>query len=188
MNEESERSRRQWWQEPEPGCGRTPAVILWNPKYGFNCGAAYRNCAAWGAEQLWIKGDRYEPDILQRLPREERMKVYKEEVALFRAERPFDYFAPDIVPVAIEVMPTAEVLTNDWLHPDNPVYVFGPEDGSLSGAVLAQCHRFVMLPARHCLNLANAVGSVLQHRMLQRIDLGLEPRRAAKDLLFEERE
>jgi hypothetical protein len=28
--------------------------------------------------------------------------------------------------------------------------MFGPEDGSLDRAVLARCHRFLVIPTRHC--------------------------------------
>jgi tRNA(Leu) C34 or U34 (ribose-2'-O)-methylase TrmL len=43
--------------------------------------------------------------------------------------------------------------------------VFGPEDGSLPGVVLAQCDRFVIIPTMHCLNLASSVSIVLYDRL-----------------------
>ncbi len=46
-------------------------------------------------------------------------------------------------------------------HPENALYVFGPEDGSIPRVLLGHCHRFVVIPTRHCLNLATAVASVL---------------------------
>ena len=49
----------------------------------------------------------------------------------------------------------------DFDHPERALYVFGPEDGSLDRAVLAQCHRFLVIPTKHCTNLSAAVYTVL---------------------------
>jgi tRNA(Leu) C34 or U34 (ribose-2'-O)-methylase TrmL len=62
--------------------------------------------------------------------------------------------------------------------------VFGPEDGSLNRAVLARCHRFVVIPTTHCTtthctNLAAAVYTVLSDRHAKRVRAGLETPTAA---------
>lgn len=159
---------------------------LWNPKYAHNVGGAFRACAAFGASRLYVAGNRFDADMLKRLPREERMRVYKEEVELVRDDRFFDLLAPGVTPVAVEVLPSAEPLTY-FQHPENAAYVFGPEDGSLPPAVLRLCHRFVIIPAEHCLNLASAVSCVLMHRRIQRQERGLEPVFPAWATMFEER-
>jgi hypothetical protein len=51
--------------------------------------------------------------------------------------------------VAVELRRNAESLI-DFVHPEHALYVFGPEDGSLGRATLAQCHRFLVIPTRHC--------------------------------------
>jgi tRNA(Leu) C34 or U34 (ribose-2'-O)-methylase TrmL len=69
--------------------------------------------------------------------------------------------------VAVELRPGSESLV-DFIHPEAatpPVYVFGPEDGSLSGPVVKRCHRFVVIPSFECLNLATSVATVLYDRM-----------------------
>ena len=77
---------------------------------------------------------------------------------------------PAACPVAVELRPNAEALV-DFIHPDAdgagsaPIYVFGPEDGTLPGAVMKRCHRFVVIPSFECLNLATAVATVLYDRM-----------------------
>jgi tRNA C32,U32 (ribose-2'-O)-methylase TrmJ len=100
------------------------------------------------------------------------MKGYKE-VALCPCDNPLDYFE-DAVPVAVEVRKNSEPLTT-FVHPDNAVYLFGPEDGSIPKAWLHHCHRFVHIPANHCLNLATAVAVVLAHRRMSRQLEGKEP-------------
>jgi tRNA C32,U32 (ribose-2'-O)-methylase TrmJ len=52
--------------------------------------------------------------------------------------------------------------------------VFGPEDGSLGRATLAQCHRFLVIPTRHCANLSAALYTVLYDRHAKRVHDGLE--------------
>ena len=64
----------------------------------------------------------------------------------------------------------------DFEHPERALYVFGPEDGSLDRAVLARCHRFLVIPTRHCTNLSAAVYTVLYDRHAKRVQSGLEPR------------
>lgn len=51
-------------------------------------------------------------------------------------------------------------------HPMNAAYVFGPERGSLSEAMLARCEHLVRIPTRFCINLAVAGAVVMYDRML----------------------
>src|SRR5262245_57493213 len=146
--------------------GRAPAVVLIDPKFPHNVGGALRACSCWGLRQLWWSGDRVTLDVPkgERLPREERMKGYRD-VEIYRDLAPLDRFE-DGTPVAVELRPNAESLV-DFEHPKNSIYVFGPEDGSLPKGILAACHRFVVIPTAHCLNLAAAVNVILYDRRLK---------------------
>jgi tRNA(Leu) C34 or U34 (ribose-2'-O)-methylase TrmL len=85
---------------------------------------------------------------------------------------------PAARPVAVELRPRAESLV-DFVHPEGEVlYVFGPEDGSLPGAVLKRCHRFVVIPSYECLNLATSVAALLYDRMAK---MPAEARPAIRD-------
>jgi tRNA(Leu) C34 or U34 (ribose-2'-O)-methylase TrmL len=75
--------------------------------------------------------------------------------------------------VAVELRRNAESLI-DFVHPEHALYLFGPEDGSLGRATLAQCHRFLVIPTRHCANLSAAVYTVLYDRHAKRVHDGLE--------------
>lgn len=166
--------------------GKAPAIILINPKYPHNVGHAVRACACWGIDQLYWTGDRVSLNIEsgERLPREERLKGYKM-VEYRQDDRPFNLFK-DVIPIAIEVRENAECLT-DFEHPENAVYVFGPEDGSVPKPILHLCHRFVMIPTHFCLNLAAAVNIVLYDRRIKRQQLGLEPKYSMNEILLESR-
>lgn len=147
-----------------------------------------RAASCYGVQQLWYTGDRVSMESKKgsRLPREERMKGYQD-VELRQFDYFFDCFAPGTVtPVAIEVRENSEQLPS-FEHPENALYVFGPEDGSIPSSVLRHCHRFVMIPTEHCTNLAAAVYTVLYDRRAKRQMAGLEEVRATKDLLKENR-
>jgi tRNA(Leu) C34 or U34 (ribose-2'-O)-methylase TrmL len=168
--------------------GQTPAVALYNPKYPHNVGGAFRACGVFGARQLWYVGERAESvwQAERRIPREERHRDYKDVELVKGSGRFLDEFPAGTVPVAVEVHPGAEVLTY-FEHPANAVYVFGPEDGSLPRGILTACHRVVIIPSDHCLNLASAVACVLMHRRMQRQVSGLEQVRPASEMMLEER-
>ena len=144
-----------------PPKGVTPAIGLVDPKHAANVAKVVRTASCFGAKQVWFTGDRVRLDIQARgrLPREERMKGYKD-VEVRHYDRFLDQFPSGTTPVAVELVEGAEVLT-DFVHPENPVYVFGPEDGSIPTTFLRLCHRRVVIPSRHCLNLAMAVTIVM---------------------------
>jgi tRNA(Leu) C34 or U34 (ribose-2'-O)-methylase TrmL len=147
-----------------------PAIVLTNPKYPHNVGATIRASSNFGAKLLIFTGNRVSLDpphdkTKYRLPREERMKDYKEIVVL-NDEYPFNRFSCSIIPVAVELRHNSENL-KDFIHPENAVYVFGPEDGSISTTFLRHCYRFVKIPSRHCLNLAAAVNVILYDRLVK---------------------
>ena len=167
--------------------GVTPSVLLINPKFPHNVGQSMRAASCFGVEQLWFTGSRVsmEGDKAKgyRLPREERMKGFKD-VTLINYDYPFDQFPRGTTPVAVELRPDAELLP-EFVHPENPLYVFGPEDGSIPSVVAQHCHRFVVIPLAHCCNLSAAVYMMLAHRMDQRHRLGIEVQ--TYDFLNEER-
>lgn len=140
------------------------AILLSNPKFPRNLAEIVRLCSAYSVSNLRYTGERMDRAIedLSRLPREERMKGYKD-VTWKRNEKPFNEFK-HLTPVAIEVRDNSEMLQK-FEHPENALYVFGPEDGSLSHVPLSFCHRFVAIPTAHCLNLSTAVATVLYDRM-----------------------
>lgn len=168
------------WGKKAPAHGETPAIALVNPKYPHNVGMVVRLASCYGLKQVWFTGDRVSlnPTKGERLPREERMKGYKD-VQIIHYEQFFDQFPDGTVPVAVEVRANSEPL-HSFEHPEKALYVFGPEDGSIPSPLLPHCHRFLVIPTRHCLNLATAVATVLWDREYKRwvngeIDMPVTP-------------
>lgn len=171
-----------------PKIGNPPAIILNNPKYPHNVGQAIRACSCFGVNQLFYSGDRVslEHGKENRIPREERMKGYGD-VDVYQYDKPFDLFEKkNVTPVAVELQPNAELLPN-FEHPENPVYVFGPEDGSIQSTFRQHCHQFLVIPTRHCTNLSAALYLVLYDRLLKQMWNGDVDINHINDVLNEER-
>jgi tRNA(Leu) C34 or U34 (ribose-2'-O)-methylase TrmL len=162
-----------------------PAVILTNPKYPHNMAGVIRACSCWGIPTLLWTGQRVIPEQMDRLPREERMKGYRD-VHWQRTDRPFDLLPEGATPVCIELVENSVPLTT-FQHPENPVYVFGPEDGGVPQVIRRFCHHFVHIPTHHCLNLSQAVNVVLSHRRMIRQLMGEEQILPLNETLHEQR-
>lgn len=165
------------------------SILLVNPKYPHNVGAAVRAASCLDASEVSFTGDRVrlENGKRTRLPREERMKAYRDvRLEHVHEEAAFDRLPEGATPVAIELRPSAELLPQ-FTHPENAVYVFGPEDGGLERTHLLHCHRVVVIPTRHCVNLGAAVYIVLYDRLVKRQANGEAPILSSWEVLDEDR-
>jgi len=156
-----------WGQNAEQH-GVAPAIALVNPKHSENVAKVVRLASCYGFSQVWWTGQRVGFDLEKRgrLPREERMKGYRD-VTMIQHDRFFDQFPKEVTPVAVEVREGSIPLTS-FEHPENPLYVFGPEDGSIPSVLMQHCHQAVVIPTRHCLNLATAVSTVMWDHLYKR--------------------
>jgi len=66
--------------------------------------------------------------------------------------------------VAIELVEGATPLPL-FQHPEEALYIFGPEDGSIEQDVIDQCDHVVYIPTVGCMNLAATVNVLLYDRL-----------------------
>jgi len=66
--------------------------------------------------------------------------------------------------VCVELAEGATSLP-EFEHPDHALYVFGPEDGSISQAIVDAADSVVYIPTIGCMNLAATVNVVLYDRL-----------------------
>ena len=184
--------------------GQVPSIVLINPKYARNVSMVCRIASCFEVKQVWFTGNRVSltnPELnvndefeefglaknrskKPRLPREERFKGYKD-VKLLPYAKPLNQFE-NYTPIAVELCNGAETLV-DFVHPENAVYVFGPEDGGVTSVWNRLCHRRLFIPTRHCLNLATSISIILYDRYLKEILSGARERQTMEELLMEDR-
>ena len=141
-----------------------PAIVMWDPRDPFNVGAAVRAASCFGVSQVWVTGERCAKKVwaAKRIPREERMKGFSD-VSIILESQPLDYFER-ATPVAVELLQNSENLLT-FEHPEDAIYLFGPEDGTIPKSIRGRCHRRVFIPTRHCTNLAAAIYLLLYDRL-----------------------
>jgi tRNA G18 (ribose-2'-O)-methylase SpoU len=79
--------------------------------------------------------------------------------------------------VGIELLDEAVDLPS-FRHPMRAAYVLGPEQGSLSDALLARCDHVVRIPTRFCVNVAMAGAIVMYDRVCSLARFAERPMRA----------
>lgn len=163
--------------------GKTPAIVLENPKYPRNVGMVLRSAYNFGIAEIWVTGNRvsFEGTDTYRLPREERFKEYTI-VPIYRDEKPIDKFQRGTTIIGVELIPGAMPLAY-FEHPEKAVYVFGPEDGSISKGLRTKIHQFIFIPTLSCLNLAVAAPVIFYDRLVKQQLAGKEPVRSMEETL-----
>lgn len=149
--------------------GGYASIGLVRPKCVENVGSVLRAAHVYGASMVAIQGDRTNLRSSQ-----DTTKAYKH-IPVLRGDDLLALCPYGAVPVAVDLVPDAVDLPS-FTHPRSAFYVFGPEDGTLGGELLARCPVRVMVPTRFCMNLAATVNVILYDRMVK---TGQDLRRAA---------
>ena len=138
-------------------------VVLVNAKTPQNIGAALRAAYAFGASFCGYVGDRYSriKQFVTDTPKASR------HMPLFHYDSWEDARLPQNAEyVAVDIIEGATPL-HRFKHPEQAVYIFGPEDGTLSEEIVNRCKHVVYIPTTVCLNLAAAVNVVLYDRSMK---------------------
>jgi tRNA(Leu) C34 or U34 (ribose-2'-O)-methylase TrmL len=138
-------------------------VALWNPKTPANIGGVLRAAGCFGADLVVVAGKRSTVS-LRHLPTD-TASAWKH-IPTIQVDDPFDAMPLGAMPVAVDLVPNATPLPR-FVHPERAFYLFGPEDGTLSGKMLLRCPLRVMVPTTQCLNLASCVNVLLYDRMVK---------------------
>lgn len=139
---------------------RYSCIGLFNPKSPDNVGAVMRAAGCYGVNSVFYTGKRYAR--AQEFVTD--TKMVHQDIPLIGVEDLQSIIPLGCTPVAVELVDDARPLP-EYTHPDRAIYIFGPEDGSLSKEVLAWCEEVVYIPTKGCMNLAATVNVVLYDRM-----------------------
>ncbi len=139
-----------------------PTVVLGliNPKTPANVGAVLRAAGCFRADAVFYTGVRY--------PRAARFHTDTKDagrsIPLHGVESLLDVVAAGMRVVCVELVEGAQALP-DFEHPEQAMYVFGPEDGTLSQELIDRADAVVYVPSIGSLNLAATVNVVLYDRL-----------------------
>lgn len=134
-------------------------IGLTNPKSPTNVGSVLRAAGCFGAEEIFYSGNRY--DIAKKYHTDTQSR--SEHIALTHCDDFFTAAPKGFKVVGVELVEGATALP-DFKHPEQALYLFGPEDGTLSQEVVDQLDEVVYLPTIGCLNLAATVNVLLYDR------------------------
>ncbi|CAM4412292.1 RNA methyltransferase [Pseudoalteromonas ostreae] len=134
-------------------------IGLINPKSPSNVGAVLRAAGCYGAEQVFFTGTRY----LNAKKFHTDTKNVVERIPLTCVDDLATAKPVGATVVVIELIEGATPLP-EFVHPENALYIFGPEDGSISKDVLNWCDEVVYIPTIGCMNLAATCNVVLYDR------------------------
>lgn len=135
-------------------------VGLINPKFDSNVGSAIRACGCYGAAAILIQGERYQKS------KQDTQKAERH-IPVFNVDSILSNIPLGATVVSVEISDKARSIFN-FVHPESAVYIFGPEDGSIPKDVIDRSGVVVYIPTKFCLNLSQAVATVLYDRALKR--------------------
>lgn len=139
-------------------------VSLINCKNAWNLGNALRSTVAFGGSLFVVQGNRWKNTGDWEKTDTENARS---RIPIFMTDSdPFIYFPENATRVAVEMVKEATSIT-EFTHPENAIYLFGPEDGRIPDETLKRCEHTIYLPTAYSLNLAACVASVACHRMTQ---------------------
>jgi tRNA(Leu) C34 or U34 (ribose-2'-O)-methylase TrmL len=140
------------------------SIGLINPKSPDNVGAVMRSAGNFRADSVFYTGKRY-PLALQRNPAtpDMRRKVSKD-IPILEVSCLIDNAPDDTKIVCVEFAENAIALP-EYQHPQNALYIFGPEDGGISQHVIDRADAVIYVPTHGCMNLAATVNVVLYDRL-----------------------
>lgn len=136
-------------------------IALVNPKSPQNMGSILRAAGCYQAKSIRYTGERYA-----------RAKAFSTDtknahlnIPVKQVEQVTDPVDDEhLIKVGVELVEGAIALPA-FQHPDNALYIFGPEDGSLSQEIVDQCDHIVYVPTVGCMNLAATVNVLLYDRL-----------------------
>jgi len=138
-------------------------IVLISPKHEVNVANTKRAAACLGAESVVTVGKRFTPATGEkgnRRPRPFRMKVYDHVTMLDVESLPSIDWESAVIVEKLDWAPALYSLQ----HPKNPVYIFGPEDGSVPKWIQEKAKHRAQIPSGECMNLATCVAVVLYDR------------------------
>ncbi len=138
---------------------------LINPKDATNMGSVLRALGCYGADAVVYTGNRY--DYAARHHTD--TKNLREQVSIRKVASMQEARAqlPEGTRLVCVELVVGAVPLPEYQHPQDALYVFGPEDASIPPDVVQAADDVVYIPTVGCMNLAATVNVVLYDRLVK---------------------
>jgi tRNA(Leu) C34 or U34 (ribose-2'-O)-methylase TrmL len=150
------------------------AIIgLVNPKNPSNVGAVLRAAGCFGAADIVYTGTRYARAAAYakghgRTSHSDTNNA-SAHISLNHSDDLIAEREANMKIVCVELVEGATALPS-FSHPEQALYIFGPEDGSIPQSIIDQADEVVFMPTIGCLNLAATVNVLLYDRVAKQTD------------------
>ena len=144
-----------------------PAKIcigLLNPKSPENVASVLRAAGNYRVNSVFYTGTRYPRAARLNPCTVDMSRRVSKDIAITGVEHLIDDTPDDLDIVCIEFAENAIALPA-YRHPHNALYIFGPEDGTISQNIIDRADAVVYVPTVGCMNLAATVNVVLYDRL-----------------------
>ena len=147
-------------------------IGLVNPKNPINVGAILRASGCYDVSEILYTGTRYALAAQYEKGHSRTTHLDTNDAArnimLDQVEDLIEQAqARQLTTVCIELVEGAEDLPS-FDHPDDAMYIFGPEDGSVNKQLVKACDHVVYIPTKGCLNLSQTANVVLYDRLAKK--------------------
>jgi len=139
---------------------------LVNPKSPDNVGSVLRAAGNYGVDKVFYTGVRYRRAIERKARSVDMSRKVSKDVLITQQDCLLDVVTDNIKIVCVEFALNAIPLP-EYEHPENALYIFGPEDGSIDQAIIDKADDVVYVPTIGCMNLSASVNVLLYDRLLK---------------------
>jgi len=140
------------------------SIGLTNPKSPENVAAVMRTAGNFQVDSVYYTGKRYPRALKLKTCTVDMSRKVSQDIPLSEVTNLIDVAPDDLKIVCIELAENAIALP-EFQHPINALYIFGPEDGTISQQVIDQADAVVYVPTIGCMNLSATVNVVLYDRL-----------------------
>ena len=136
------------------------SIGLINPKSPTNVGAVMRAAGCYQVDGVFYTGQRYAKAA--KFNTDTKNKVTS--IPLSGVDSLIANISSETKVVCVDLVEGAIPLP-EYQHPENALYIFGPEDGTIDQYIIDKADAVVYVPTVGCMNLAASVNVLLYDRL-----------------------
>ena len=145
----------------------TTYIGLIDPKSPTNVGSVMRAAGCYAVDSVFYSGDRY--TFAKQFNTDTQNARHK--IPLTQTEHLLNNVKENMSIVCVDLIEGATPLP-EFKHPENAIYIFGPEDGSISQSIIDAADHAVYVPTIGCMNLAATVNVLLYDKLAKSLAPG----------------